>query len=128
MWSIEGGRRILIVEDDEVLAQLMASVLDEAGYRSDIAPFPEAACGAYDVVIADYLAPQYVPGEPWPHLEALRRLSRGGPIIGCTGHVSAADEPPERLGVQAVVAKPFDVDELVQRVQEALARREQSRV
>lgn len=118
--TVSGLPRILIVEDDEVLAQLMASVLADAGYDPAVVHSPDAAQGTYDLVVADYLAPAFEPGRPWPHLDLLRRLSRGGPILGCTGHHDALADTPASLGVSALTPKPFDVDELVQTVERLL--------
>ena len=108
--------RILIVEDDETLATLMASVLSDAGHEPEIVPCPEAAqgpAGTYDLVVSDYLAPTYAPGQPWPFLDRLRALSREGKVLGCTGHHDALADEPQALGVSAVTSKPFDVDELI---------------
>src|SRR3712207_3485950 len=112
--------KILIVEDDEVLASLMATVLADAGYESEVAPSPEQARGTYDLVVADYLAPQFEPGQPWPFLEQLRALSGNGPILGCTGHQDALADPVATLGISAVTSKPFDVDDLLQTVEQLL--------
>ena len=115
--------RILIVEDDETLAGLMASVLSDAGYESEVVQDPNAAqgpAGAYDLVVSDYMAPSYVPGQPWPFLDRLRALSRGGKVLGCTGHHDALADEPGRLGVSAVTSKPFDVDHLIRVVEELL--------
>ena len=62
----EDVRRILIVEDDATLGKLMAGMLEEAGYTPHVVASPEAAQGSYDLVVADYLAPAYRPGAPWP--------------------------------------------------------------
>ena len=115
--------RILIVEDDETLAGLMASVLTDAGYESEVVQSPDAArgpAGAYDLVVSDYLAPSYVPGQPWPYLDRLRELSRGGRVLGCTGHHDALADEPAQLGVTAVTSKPFDVDQLVRVVDDLI--------
>jgi DNA-binding response OmpR family regulator len=114
--------RILIVEDDATLAGLMASVLSDAGYESDVVPSPDRARGIYDLVVADYLAPTYAPGQPWPFLSQLRALSKDGRILGCTGHQDALADPPAKLGVAAVTPKPFDVDTLVRKVDELIAQ------
>jgi DNA-binding response OmpR family regulator len=114
------ARRILIVEDDLTLANLMAAVLADAGYEPEVATSPGQARGTYDLVVSDYLAPVFAPGQPWPHLDELRALSRGGPILGCTGHQDALADEPEALGISAVAAKPFDVDDLLRRVEELL--------
>lgn len=121
----ENGRevvtRILIVEDDEALASLMASVLSDAGYESEVVPTPDAANGIYDLVVSDYLAPTYTPGQPWPFADELRALSRGGQVLGCTGHQDALSDHPSLLGVTAVTPKPFDVEDLVRVVEQLIA-------
>ena len=45
-------RRILIVEDDLALANLIAAVLADAGYEPDVATSPETAKGTYDLVVS----------------------------------------------------------------------------
>ena len=113
------SRRILVVEDDAVLGNLITAVLEDAGYESVLAISPDEARGTYDLVVTDYLAPIYEPGKPWPHVERLRDLCQG-PILGCTGHQDALLDSPDRLGITAVAAKPFDVDELLQTVERLL--------
>jgi DNA-binding response OmpR family regulator len=114
------ARRILIVEDDLALANLIAAVLADAGYAPDVATSPELARGTYDLVVSDYMAPVFAPGKPWPYLEELRALTGGGPILGCTGHQDALADPPATLGITAIAAKPFDVDELVRTIERLL--------
>lgn len=116
------AQRILIVEDDATLASLMASVLSDAGYESEVVQSPDKARGQYDLVVADYLAPAYVPGQPWPYLDQLRALAKDGRVLGCTGHQDALSDPLARLGVLAVTSKPFDVDALVRTVDELIAQ------
>jgi CheY-like chemotaxis protein len=114
----DGPRRILIVEDDAEIGTLLVGVLEDAGYLPELVTSPEAAGGPYDLVITDYLAPRYVAGEPWPHLDLLRRLGEGGeiPVIGCTAHPDAHAEEPARVGLAALALKPFDVEDLLQTV------------
>ncbi len=114
------AQRILIVEDDLALANLLAAVLADAGYESHVATSVAQARGTYDLVVSDYLAPIFTPGQPWPHLDELRALTAGGPILGCTGHQDALSDLPSTLGISAVAAKPFDVDELLQTVERLL--------
>lgn len=117
--------RVLIVEDDRDLGPLLLGVLSDAGYQADLVTGPEGARGPYDLVVADYLAPSYAPGRPWPHLDRLRRLGANGdiPVIGCTGHLDALDDEPARLGLAAVAVKPFDLDELLQTIAGVLEAR-----
>lgn len=114
-------RRILILEDDLVLGALMVSMLADAGYTAEAASSPLEVSGSYDLVVADYLEPAYVRGQPWPHLDTLRLLANGGPILGCTGHPEALEEAPAALGVTAVAAKPFDIDEFITIIDRLLA-------
>ncbi len=120
-------RRILIVEDDLDLGTLMVGLLEDAGYQPQLVTSPERATGPYDLIVADYLAPRYRPGEPWPHLDRLRHLgvSAGVPILGCTGHQDALDDDPSRLGVAAVALKPFDLDDLLETIERLLGGRGQ---
>src|SRR5688500_12673781 len=102
----------------------MASVLSDAGHEPEVVQNPEAAlgpAGAYDLVVSDYLAPAYAPGQPWPFLERLRALSREGKVLGCTGHHDALADEPQALGVSAVTSKPFDVDQLIRVVEDLIA-------
>lgn len=112
--------RILVVEDDPVLANLMSLVLADAGYLADTVETPEAAHGTYDLVVSDYLEPVYQRGHTWPQLDQLQRLSGGKPIVGCTAHPEATEEPADDLGVAAVVIKPFDIDAFVETVRRLL--------
>jgi two-component system OmpR family response regulator len=113
-------RRILIVDDDEVIAHLLGTLLSDAGYSSHVVASPAEADGIYDLVIADYLAPKFEPGEPWPYLETLRQLSGGAPIVGCTAHQDAVYGQPASLGVSAVVVKPFDLEQMLATVERLL--------
>jgi CheY-like chemotaxis protein len=115
--------RILVVEDDADLGALMVGVLEYAGYASELVTSPDAAGGAgepYDLIVADYLAPRYAPGAPWPHVERLRALGAGAPILGCTAHHDALADEPHALGVDAVTVKPFDLEDLLQTIERLL--------
>ena len=119
--------RILIVEDDLALANLMAAILADAGFYADVASsvaHVDTARAPYDLIVSDYLAPSYRPDAPWPHLDHLRRLAPGGPIVGCTGHADVMAGSLGALGVDALLAKPFDLDELVGKIHTLLAAAE----
>ncbi|MBI3973093.1 MAG: hypothetical protein HY332_17580 [Chloroflexi bacterium] len=110
----------MIVEDDLIIGELLEAVFADAGYVSEVVTSPGLAQGTYDLIVADYLAPTYVPGLAWPFLDCLRRLGGGAPIIGCTAHQSALTDDPRALGVAAVVTKPFDVEALLGTVRHLL--------
>ena len=116
------AQRILIVEDDADLGSLLVGILEDAGYSPDLVTSPEGVSGPYDLVVADYLAPRYVPGHRWPHLELLRGLGAAGPVpvIGCTGHKDALADDPSQLGLAAIALKPFDLDVFLETVARVL--------
>jgi two-component system, OmpR family, response regulator len=117
--------RILIAEDDPVLADGLSRSLRNAGYAVDIVDCGSAADTAlaaqsFDLVILDLGLPRM------PGLEVLRRLrarSTSTPVLILT----AADSVEQRvrgldLGADDYMAKPFALSELEARVR-ALTRR-----
>jgi len=121
--------RILIVEDDTDIAQLVTRYLQKAGYDTEVAATGAEALqaitrGPHDLVVLDLMLP-YVDG-----LEICRRVrgderSANMPIIMLTAR---ADESERivglELGADDYLAKPFSPNELVARVR-ALLRRAQ---
>jgi DNA-binding response OmpR family regulator len=121
------GRRmkVLIVEDDEKVARFIARVLGEEGFITDLCvsgadAVRQANAVVYDVVLLDWMLPDL------DGLAVCRELRRGGtvtPIIMLT----ARGEVRERvLGLEAgaddYVVKPFEIDELLARIQAVLRR------
>lgn len=117
--------KALIVEDDAKVARFIARVLGEEGYVADLCDRGEDALRQaqaidYDVILLDWMLPDR------DGLAVCRELRRGGsvaPIIMLT----ARGEVRERvLGLEAgaddYIVKPFEVDELLARIQ-ALIRR-----
>ena len=117
--------RILIAEDDQVLADGLLRSLRNAGYSVDqVGSGTEAdaalAVHEFDLVILDL-------GLPKLHgLEVLRKLRARGasvPVLILT----AADSVEQRvkgldLGADDFVTKPFDMDELLARLRAATRR------
>lgn len=116
--------RVLIVEDDLALADLMALYLKDAGFEVQIAGTgPEgvnkAAVGWPHLVILDLMLPGL---DGWEVCRAIRRTSRV-PIL----MVTARGEEEDRLrgfeeGADDYVVKPFLPRELVARVKAHIRR------
>jgi two-component system OmpR family response regulator len=117
--------RVLVVEDETVLARQLAATLGEAGYAVDVAADGEradqlAASEDYDAVVLDLGLPR-VDG-----LTLLRRWRESGlavPVLVLT----ARDSWHEKVagidgGADDYVAKPFRIEELLARLR-ALIRR-----
>ena len=117
--------RVLIVEDDRQLAEMIAKAIGEAGFTSEIAGDGQLGLlwlngESFDAVITDIMMPK-VDG-----FEFIRRVRAEGntiPIIV----LSAKGEVDDRVrgldnGADDYLAKPFSVTELLSRLQALLRR------
>jgi len=104
-------KRVLLVEDDSLVAMLVEDMLDETGYAlhgnpaSVSAALKAVAAGGFDLAILDV----NLAGEPvFPVAEALE--AAGIPFVFASGY--GAGGLPERWKGRPVAAKPFRIDEL----------------
>jgi len=117
--------RILVVEDEPRIANLVCDNLEDEGYRVAMAADGEAALraahgGGIDLILLDVMLPE-IDG-----FEVCRRLRAEGdttPIL----FVTARDLPPDRVqglmsGGDDYLVKPFHLDELLARVHALLRR------
>ncbi|MER5936264.1 response regulator transcription factor [Streptomyces sp. NPDC001928] len=122
--SPQAGARILVVDDDPTVAEIVSGYLDRAGYVVDRAgdgPDALARAAAHwpDLVVLDLMLPGM------DGLEVCRRIRGRGPVpvIMLTAR---GDEDDRILGLEVgaddYVTKPFSPRELVLRVQSVLRR------
>jgi two-component system KDP operon response regulator KdpE len=120
---------ILLIEDDEALAQLVQLLLERAGYTVIASSNGEAGLEKAretppDLVLLDILMPDM---DGWHVYEALRRIT-DAPILFLT---ALGDEHNVAyglgLGADDYIVKPFGYKELVTRVKAALARARRAR-
>ena len=114
---------ILVLDDDQVILDLLQTVLTDAGYEAIVAPElgripPDASA---DLVITD-LVPlnAYRRDSALGWIAALRTRFGDSPIVIVTAHSDAVAEP-DMLGTNAIIGKPFDVDVLLAKVDELLS-------
>ena len=119
------GQRVLVVDDDATVSDVVRRYLERAGYAVTLAADGNAALAAYqrdqpDLVVLDLMLPG-VDG-----LEVCRRLRTrddGVPIIMLTALGTESDRVLGlELGADDYVTKPFSPRELVLRVQSVLRR------
>lgn len=117
--------RILLVEDDETIAELVKAGLEEARYRVDHAEDGEAGLrmaleGDYSLVILDLMLPKR---DGWSVCETLRQRRKTFPILMLTARDAVSDRVRGlETGADDYLPKPFDFTELIARVRALLRR------
>ena len=117
--------RILVVDDEESITQLVTTVLRYEGFEVESALDGRAAVKLArsfkpDLVVLDVMLPD------WDGFEVYRRLAAGSPgvpVVFLTARDSATDRVRGlTLGADDYVGKPFSLEELVARVRAVLRR------
>ena len=117
-------KRILVVDDDDLLRRSLAFNLEQAGFETNTAANAEdalemVAISTPDLVILDIGLPRM------DGLDALKELKRQFemPVIFLTARRRELDEVVGlELGADDYVTKPFDVDVLIARIKAVLRR------
>ena len=118
------AKSVLIVEDDNNIAELLRLYLEKEGYRANIASDGEAgvrACGALqpDIVLLDIMLPLM---DGWAVLRNIRKSSNV-PVIMLTAKGEVFDKVLGlELGADDYVVKPFETKEVIARINAVLRR------
>ena len=115
--------RILIVEDEKPIAELIRMSLRKAGYICTCAADGAAAAdllesNAYDLILLDVMLPKI---DGFELMEDIRPT--GTPVIFITAKNAVSDRVKGlRMGAEDYIVKPFEVLELLARVDVVLRR------
>jgi two-component system response regulator RegX3 len=117
-------KRILIVDDEEMIVKTVKAYLDQEGFKTYVATDGEAALCAFgekqpDLVVLDLMLPKL------SGIEVTKKIRETStvPIIMLTAKVSEVDRVLGlELGADDYVVKPFSPRELVARVRAVLRR------
>lgn len=111
---------VLLVEDDENVAETMRMVLEDSGIRIRHADDIDRACHVFDnerpqVILLDY----WLRGDtPQEFVQYVRRVS-STPIILVTA-ASSAEALAESLEIKNLVKKPFSIEDLLDKLKACL--------
>lgn len=124
----EFTRDLLIVDDDEPLRTLICEAMTRRGLDCDIASDGMEALAlmrttTFAVVLLDLVMPKADATEFLKQLAALKLTKRTHPIVFLMTSRDPEDIPTFGDEVQAVIRKPFDLNEVVALVSGAIERR-----
>lgn len=115
--------KILIVEDERAIADLMQMSLKRGGYSCDLAFDGKQGADAieqsvYDLILLDIMLPEIDGYELMEYIEPL-----GIPVIFITAKGSIKDRVKGlHMGADDYLVKPFSIEELLARVESVLRR------
>ncbi|HEY6957799.1 MAG TPA: response regulator [Candidatus Limnocylindria bacterium] len=124
MKQVGGAHRVLVIDDDDELADVVRQVLRDAGYSVATVRHGAAALElvrhiAPDLILLDLTMPIM---DGWSFVSQYRRTAKeSARIVLLTANAHAA-EIARTLGADGYITKPFDVDDLVTIVGRELSR------
>lgn len=119
--------RILVVDDEPVFGDYVASLLERNGFQADAVYTAQdgLAClarGGYHAVVSDIIMPDM---DGIEFMRALRRLSPNLPVVAISGTAQSYRQSALRVmrafGASIALAKPLDPDLLLRSVRELCA-------
>jgi signal transduction histidine kinase/ActR/RegA family two-component response regulator len=116
------NQRVLVVEDERVVRELVIEQLESLGHIVTGAPTPALAVklfeerGAeFDLVVTDVVMPGM---NGWDLTKRLREDRADLPIVLMSGYTDGALATADLVGPTAFLAKPFTLDALAKKMQE----------
>lgn len=124
MTSSATDPKILLVDDNAVVRDMLVDLVGSLGYVADAASGGTEALALfdrnrYDIVLTDLLMPGM---SGWEVLAAVRQRDPRMPVVIITGTPAVGDPRASQPGV-AVLKKPVDVKALNETIKEKLTQR-----
>ena len=118
--------RILVIEDEEDVRQLLSDILTDGGLEVEIAPNGSQGIKIFkkkefDLVFTDLGMPGM---SGWQVADGIKKINRNIPVALITGWgVQLKDSELRKSGVDFIVNKPFQVDQVLRLVHEGIILR-----
>jgi DNA-binding response OmpR family regulator len=119
--SIHDRKRVLVIDDDPDMGELVGLVLKHAGYEVDLAYDGRQGLQRFaetppDVVVLDVMMPGM---DGWAVLQHLREVSRVPVVVITATGTQANERMSQHLGAADFITKPFRPRDLTSRVARA---------
>ena len=118
------AKRIMIVDDDKGYSMLIQYKLQNHGYETEIVNYGAdvmrlAMQEDWDVVLLDHKMPDVMGNRVCDNLRSEEKL-KNVPIIVVTAHHELSEDVFKSYGATEVIYKPFDDDELLDKIKKCL--------
>lgn len=124
--ATDGRERVLLVDDEQVVRNLAERILTRAGYKvfacengEEAVAFYRAAFSSIDLVLLDMVMPRL---NGLDALAELRKINPGVKAMILSGFSDHDGNALAQLGAAGFIPKPFQMQELLRAVREALDR------
>ena len=124
------GKKLLVVEDNELNLEIASTLLEEAGFEVDTAgngkiaveKVEAASAGRYDLILMDVQMPEMDGYEATRRIRALPDKKKAAiPIVAMTANAFEEDQKNAlNAGMNGHIAKPLDIQKLFQVLSELL--------
>ncbi len=119
------GEKILYVDDEASIAQIVEQMLERQGYSVEAQTSPAAALelflsqpDAFDLVVTDMTMPQMTGVQL---SEKLKKVRPGIPVIICSGNSALTDEEKAKtIGIDGYVMKPLVMRDIAKSIRNVL--------
>ena len=111
----------MIVEDEEAVRELEKFILETQGYevmeaRDGLEGLAKAEFRKPDLILLDLMMPDVSGGRMYDEMKD-HPITAGIPIIVVTGKPDAHQMFDDEIGAENVIMKPFEADELLERIE-----------
>ena len=117
----EANRNVLVIEDDKIMGQMVAAILEDAGFEvatatNGMVAFEKLQQNPVDFVVLDILLPEMNGFEVYAKLRSSPETSEIPVLIITAWADERHREKASQLGIRHFLPKPFTEDELLYEV------------